>query len=194
MMNVSAWGRFVSTALILLAFVAVGYGLGISRTDAQWPSGLWESNANAMPSPGSMMDAAARGEAISLVTGQIEPNVEALFGLDHLTGNLFCWIVDLKSGQVGAVFSCNVRDALGNAQGDADYAVTTGYVEFRLGRTGNERPADCVVYVGEGNSGRIACYTLVYNKQAMSNGDTTAGELRHIGGASMRNPRSQRDQ
>ena len=71
-----------------------------------------------------------------------------------------------RTGELGAAFETSVTKdlaAVGKAS-DMDYVMVTGTVDFTIGSSNNQKPADSVVYVAEGNSGRVAAYTLMYNK------------------------------
>lgn len=142
-------------------------------------------------------DNAARGEAMSLATGLISNDVEGLFVLDHLTGNLSCIVLSPRNGQAGgSLFSTNVNNDLGAAKaGKKDFLMTTGYINAVVGgRVGQLRPADCVVYVADGNTGQVAGYTLQYNRTFIENGQGQGGQLRLVWKGASRPNAMRRDQ
>ncbi|HMO15449.1 MAG TPA: hypothetical protein PKD64_19405 [Pirellulaceae bacterium] len=108
-------------------------------------------------------DSSTSGKMMSCATGWINENVEGLFVLDHLTGTLFCWVIDPKSGALGASFQTNVTADLSpdGRVADVDYVMVTGSINFSGTQfTGVNRPARTIVYVGEGNSGRVGAYAV----------------------------------
>lgn len=115
-------------------------------------------------------DAAARGKQISLATGFVDDGVEGLFVLDHLSGNLQCWVMNRRSGEIGAVFTGSASAELGGEKGGAvDYVMTTGTVDFIKG-SGQAKPAGCVCYVADGNSGKVVGFGFHYNAQIAAKG------------------------
>ena len=129
-----------------------------------------------------MADTAASGEQLSFATGIIDINLEGLFVLDHLTGTLQCWVVNPRGGGVAGIYSTNVGAALATEkEGKADYVIATGTMDFSgMQRIGNLRPANCVVYVGEGNSGKVVGYSLFFNRTAMLAGRAQGGQLQQV--------------
>ena len=188
MILAKGFGRFVVTGAILMAFVAVGFLVGQNQNQ----DGLIEKPAYANSLP-AVLESAAGGQQMSLATGRIEDGIEALFGLDHLTGDLFCWILSPTTGAVASTFRVNVTGAL-SVDGDADYVLTTGLMDFRIARSGGQRVSHSVVYVSDGNSGRVVGYSLVYDSSALSRGITAAGELTQITRMITRQPGTVRQQ
>ncbi len=181
--------RLLLGGLLMLAFTGVGFYFGAQSRHAAELTTLFESSAFAgSPLMNLARDSAARGKAMSLATGRVEENIDALYGLDHLTGDLFCWILNTRTGEVASTFTFNVNNGLGITDADADYVMATGSMDFNFARTGNERVAQSVVYVGEGNSGKVAGIVLGYERQ------TGVGELRLISTAMTRSADARRDQ
>lgn len=161
-------GSTVVLGLMLLAsaFTAAGIFIG-----SQW---------SAAPAPIAIhADTAARGEAISFSTGRITDDVEGLFVMDHQTGILQCWVVNENTGDIGALYSFNVAAELEiEKAGDADYVVATGQINF-IGnaRVGNDTPAQCICYVGDGNTGRVVGLGLYINKSVLAAREQQEGEM-----------------
>jgi len=99
--------------------------------------------------------------------------------LDHLSGNLQCWVINPKTGGVAAIFAASPATDMGlDKGGDTDYVMCTGGVNFTArGRTGNARPANVICYVADGNSGKVVGYSLVFDRQAAIRGNTQGGML-----------------
>lgn len=118
-------------------------------------------------------DSAASGNNISLASGMVSRDIEALFVLDHMTGNLQCWMLNPNTGAIGGLFGTNVNNDLGVTKaGDADFVITTGRIDTSgRGREGNMRPGASLVYVADGNSGKVIGYGFQFDPQAIARGD-----------------------
>jgi hypothetical protein len=102
---------------------------------------------------------------MAMATGSIDGN-EGLFVLDFITGELQCLVINPKNGKVGGVYRHNVVQNLEIEQGKRpDYLLVTG--ETNLHVAGGA--AQCVVYVGDANTGRYVAYMLPWNRQAAVN-------------------------
>lgn len=183
------FAKFIVTSVVLFAFVAIGYVIG-QRGD----EGGLESTAFATPVSWPL-DNASGGKSLSLATGHIsvQDGVEGLYGLDHLTGDLFCWVLNPGTGAVASTFRTNVNSALG-VDGDADYVMVTGMMDFRIANTGGDTVSDSVVYVGDGNSGKAVGFVLRYDRQAINRGNSGAGRLEAIANMVTRAPGTVRNQ
>ncbi len=116
---------------------------------------------------------------MSIATGRIDNDVEGLFILDHLTGNLIVYVLNARSGQAGAIYRTNVLNDLG-AQGkaDAELLMVTGSFDFTsIRRTGQDRYAQCICYVAESSSGHVAGYTFAFNPTVASRGEPQTGAI-----------------
>lgn len=140
----------VGLMLLASAFTAVGFVVAnrVNKTD----------------SPNSPLilraDAATGGKGMSLATGFVSRDIDALFVLDHLTGNLQCWMLNPQTGAIGGIFRTNVNADLGIGKAsDADFVmVTTRIPTAGRQREGNLRPGEALAYVGDGNTGKVVGY------------------------------------
>ncbi|QEG22524.1 hypothetical protein [Mariniblastus fucicola] len=121
-------------------------------------------------------DSASGGKTISMATGTITADVDGLFILDHLTGGLQCWLLNSRTGNVGGIYVADVNLALGLDKGDPDFVMTTGDFFIR-GNSGSLKAANTVCYVGEGKSGKVAGFSLAYDKAGIQAGKVQRGEL-----------------
>ena len=125
---------------------------------------------------------ASRGESLSMATGQIDNQVEGVFVLDHLTGNLECWVLNSRTGGLAARYRTNVTEDLQMSKaGDADYVMVTGRYFFDGGNRGNLEPGRSICYVGDGNSGKVIGYGLRFDRTAVNSGVPQEGELFIVG-------------
>ena len=122
---------------------------------------------------------AVTGKSMSMATGLIDDQVEGLYVLDHVSGNLQCWTLNARTGAVGGVYRANVAaDLVADKTGVADYVMTTGNFFYDGGVSGNLVPAKSVVYVADVTTGNVVGYGLAYDKQADRRGVVQAGELK----------------
>ena len=76
----------VGVGLALLIGLTTGIGVYVGNRLAQ------DRQFSQLPPIELAAGTAARTKSLSMATGLIDNNVEALFVLDHLTGNLQCWL------------------------------------------------------------------------------------------------------
>ena len=139
-------------------------------------------------------DATSMGKSISVATGWIDDEVEGLYVLDHLTGNLQCWVMNSRSGEVGGVFRGNVNLALGlEGKADPDYVIATGRFDFKNFRQGNLKYANCICYVGESSTGKILAYSFTFDPTTGALGQPQMGDLILIATIPFRDPTLLRD-
>ena len=176
----------------VIGMMTVGYGLGRYHQITQSiPQNEVSFSQNDVSQKGLgsgksvkelFADTAASGDKLSFATGIIDTNLEGLFILDHLTGSLQCWVVNPKNGGVAGIYEANVGAVLASdKEGKADYVLATGIMDFSgMQRIGNLRPANCVVYVGEGNTGKVVGYSLYFNRSLMLSGRAQGGQLQQV--------------
>ena len=75
--------------------------------------GSWVTMSNRQPQfafPSTALNATATdsGENFAICTGSISDEVEGIFTLDFLTGELKGWVFDSRTGQIGGIFMHNV--------------------------------------------------------------------------------------
>jgi len=126
-------------------------------------------------------DAACGGDKIGVATGPVADGQEGLFALDYATGDLFCWVLNPRFGPgFQAQYMTNVQEHLGVKKGEpADYVITTGRID-NSGvpvRPNALKPADCVCYVADGNTGRVAGFSFTWSKNRQNQGGMQEGEL-----------------
>jgi hypothetical protein len=119
------------------------------------------------------------GKSIAMATGVIDEGTEGVFVLDFLTGDLQCWVINPRVGQFTNLFKTNVIGDLGIEQGKTpDYVMTAGIADFRgpasmsFGRS--------IVYVGDGNTGNVACYAVPWSRAAATSAAVQTGPLQRV--------------
>lgn len=138
--------------------------------------------------PTTLLNATAShgSNTMALATGPVSNGVEGLFILDFITGELTCSVLNPRNGALAAGFRANVVADLGVVQGkQPNYLMVTGKADFRV--QGNIRPAQCVVYVADSNTGRWVAYWLPWNRQAEAQNFPQAFPMQVLGKGSARN-------
>jgi hypothetical protein len=134
-------------------------------------------------------EAAARGETLAVATGAIDEDVEGLFTVDFLTGDLQCFVLYVKSSapdKVGGRFVRNVVKDLGMEKGKKPrYLLVTGRANFPHGG-GAVRPAFSAVYVIDDNTGKWAAYVVPWDRPKVVKGTPQTGTLILVGQGSAR--------
>lgn len=158
--------------LALAAIGAVSVGLAAGRWSA--------SAATGAPHPVLTIDAtgSAIGDEFSMATGPVSDEAEGVFVLDHATGLLQCSVLYPRTGQFGANFQANVKEALPAGGKNSKYLMVTGGAQFSSGS--NRAAANCVVYVLDQTSGAYACYGIPFNTSMVNSRAPQMGMLRPL--------------
>ena len=165
----------VSLACGLTLGLMIGVGMLVGALVATQSSGQLQVDWPDVP----LHAMASHGESgITLATGPVDEDAEGVFILDHLTGDLQCWVPSArKPGSFSGIFNHNVLRDLG-VEGDKTpkFVMVTGGINFR-GATGATRPAGTLVYVADANSGNVAVYSIPWNRSMASSGRAQSGSL-----------------
>lgn len=154
----------------LLAGLLVGAGMMVGTIYS-----LNQANRTSQQSPWvpeTLLHASAShsGESMAMATGMVD-DMEGLFVLDYLTGELQCFVpYPMNGGKIGGVFKYNVVSDLGVEQGKKpNYIMVTGMAQFQRG-AGINTPANCAVYVADANTGKFAVYSFLWNRTQARSG------------------------
>jgi hypothetical protein len=153
--------------------LSAGIWLGGARTDGAALPQLSELKLQAMASHGS--------ETFAIATGPIDGDVEGLFTVDYLTGELQCFVINPRFGGLGGWFKTNIAASLEPAKGKKpSYLIATGVFNAKAGTYGNTRPAGCICYVVDANTGEAAAYSFPWSQNAGNTGVTQATDMKLI--------------
>jgi len=170
----STWMLLVGLAMGLL--VGVGMMIGMLAAVRSIP-------ASGSPLAETLLHATAShsGKSMAMATGPIDEEVEGVFILDYLTGDLQCYVINARfPTQWSGMFKYNVIQDLGVEQGkDPNYVMVTGQTQFVRG-SGVATPAMCTLYVMDANSGNFAAYGLAWNRTAARGPQTQTGTLTRL--------------
>ncbi|MBN2477048.1 MAG: hypothetical protein JXB62_20745 [Pirellulales bacterium] len=144
--------RFRHHRIVWLAVGLIG-GLALSSV---WP----ETPLHAV--------ATDRFDTFAMATGPLDENVEAVFFLDFLTGDLRAVALG-KQGKFNAFYEYNVLNDLGiDPSKNPRFLMVTGVANLqRMGQ--RMYPGNSVVYVAEITTGRVAAYGIPWNAAMYNN-------------------------
>ncbi|MBI1248693.1 hypothetical protein GC197_12740 [bacterium] len=158
------WMASFATGSVMTALVVVGMTLGMrmSSPPAEIPVKAAVS---------------AWAETMCAATGRIDEEMEGLFTLDSLTGDLQCTVLNGRTTKFAGLFRKNILQDLGvEATKKPEFMLLTGGAMFP-GQSGNTQPADCVVYVIDSTSGRFAVYGVPWQRTQAARGAPQQGVL-----------------
>jgi hypothetical protein len=109
-------------------------------------------------------------DTFSIATGPVEGDYEAVYFLDHLTGDLHAYVIGRSAsapGGVGVIQHC-FRNVLQDFKTEDDktpkFIMATGLCDLtRGGRTGTMLPSRSLLYVADVASGLAGVYGVFYN-------------------------------
>jgi hypothetical protein len=126
------------------------------------------------------------GTNVAVATGPVSEDVDGIYILDYLTGNLQCWVYNPRLGQFGGKFETNVFQQL-PASKNAEFLLVTG-ASNAVQASGNSRPAASNVYVVDTRSGAFAGYSFMWSRPMEVGGQFQKGNFGWIGGDYFRLP------
>jgi len=130
-------------------------------------------------------------DTFSMATGPVEGEYEAVYFLDHLTGDLHAYVIGrLANGGYGVLQHC-YRKVLDDFEPEGDktpkFLMATGLCDLTRGAgRGGNMPSRSVLYIADVTSGKAGVYALPYNSTVHVSGRPTAGELVLITGFPIR--------
>jgi len=173
--RIRSWGTLaagVAIGLTLGGAMTVGVLLG-QRSQSAVPSSWSDLKLKAMSTHGT--------DTFAIATGSVDDDVEGLYTLDFLTGDLQCFVINPRTGKFGGWFKANVAAHLGAEKGKKpNYLLTTGMINVQ-GYGGNQRPAASLCYVVDANTGDVAAFSFPWAKSATAAGMAQATEMALVG-------------
>jgi hypothetical protein len=159
---------------ILLAALTLGLALG-GATTAGIMFSRQSQPAAVIPALADLQlkaSATHGADTYAIATGPVDEDVEGLFTLDFVTGDLNCFVYNPRALSVGGRFYINVNDPkiFGAKKGKKpNFLITTGTLNAGA-TTGGARLAGSLVYVVDVNSGEVAVFGFPWNKAVTNNG------------------------
>lgn len=116
-------------------------------------------------------------DSFAIATGLVQDEIEAIYFLDFLTGDLRAAVLSFQTGKFLSFFTYNVSsDLMQPGTKNPRYLLVTGIADFRRG-FGNIQPGRSVIYVAEATSGQIAAYAMPWAPQLQTSGRPQTGNL-----------------
>lgn len=116
-----------------------------------------------------------RYDNFAIATGALDNDIEAVYFLDFLTGDLMGAALGIQSGKFIAFYKYNI---LGDFQVDASrnprFLMVTGFANLVRGAS-RMRPANSVVYIAELTSGKVAAYSIPWDPNSHRRNQPVSG-------------------
>jgi hypothetical protein len=167
---------------MLAAGLAIGLTMGGAMTLGVWLGQQGPAAAVSDWSDLKLKAMASHGtDTFAIATGSVDDDVEGLYTLDFLTGDLQCFVINPRTGKFGGWFKTNVASHLGVEKGKKpSYLLATGLINVQ-GYGGNQRPAHSLCYVVDANTGDVAAFSFPWAKSATAAGMAQATEMALVG-------------
>jgi hypothetical protein len=131
-----------------------------------------------LPSNSAHGVATDRYENFAIATGPLDNEVEAVYFLDFLTGDLKAAVLNINTGTFTAFYSYNILQDLGiDPAKNPRYLMVTGVADLRRVGGSNVRPGASVVYIAELTTGKIAAYAVPWSPDLHKRGAPFQGAL-----------------
>lgn len=158
------------------ALLVVGMALGAALV-ACWHGATSVPQARAVATHGS--------DNFAIATGLVDSEIEALFFLDYLTGDLRAAIVNRRNAQFTAYYEYNVMADFQGMSDQPKFLMVTGLAGLVRG-AGPAQLGECLVYVAEASSGQVAAYAVPYNSTLQASGAPQRGRFIRVAQGSFR--------
>jgi hypothetical protein len=113
----------------------------------------------------------------AICTGTIDPEIEAVYLLDYVTGDLKAAVLSINTRMFNTYYSYNIsKDFSPNGIKNPRYLMVSGFADMR--RSVAVPIGQGVIYIAEMTSGQVACYGLPWSPgRQSSNAPVTATVL-----------------
>ncbi len=159
-----------------LVAVAIGLVAGLAL------SGLW-------PQAPLYALATDRTDSYAMATGPLDVDVEAVYMLDFLTGDLKAVVLGQQAGSWTGFFRANVATDLQiDPQKNPKFMMVTGMIALRRAGGSRLQPSNSVCYVAEITTGKLAAYAIRWSPSMYRANQPQSGDLRCIAITRFRQP------
>jgi hypothetical protein len=151
-----------------LVAVAIGLLGGLAL------SGLW-------PHAPLYALATDRSDSYGMATGPLDVEVEAVYFLDFLTGDLKAIVLGQQPGTWTGYFRANVAaDLQIDPQKNPKFMMVTGMIALRRSGGSRLQPSNSVLYVAEITTGKVAAYAVAWSPSMYKANQPQSGELKCV--------------
>jgi hypothetical protein len=128
-----------------------------------------------------------RSDTYAIATGPVDSEVEAVYILDFLTGDLGALVLGKQARTWTGIFKCNVSADLNiDPQKNPKFLMVTGMAGLRRAGGARAQPSSAVCYVAEVTSGQIAAYAIPWSPGMYAAGQVQKGPLVLVGAVPFR--------
>lgn len=128
-----------------------------------------------------------RTDTYAIATGPVDAEVEAVYILDFLTGDLGAVVLGKKPLSWSGMFRTNVtRDLSVDPQKNPKYLMVTGVAGLRRSGGSRQQPSSAVCYVAEVSSGMIAAYAIPWQPSLYAASQVQSSQLILVGATHFR--------
>jgi hypothetical protein len=130
-----------------------------------------------------------RTDTYAIATGPVDAEVEAVYLLDFLTGDLTAVVLGKQPGAWSGFFRRNVSaDLTIDPQKNPKYMMVTGMAGLRRAGGTRVQPSNAVCYVAEVGSGKLAAYAVPWSPSQFSAGQMQTAPLVLVSATHFRQP------
>jgi hypothetical protein len=122
-----------------------------------------------------------RIDTFGMATGPVDAEVEAVYLLDFLTGDLKAVVLGKQPGTWTGFFEINVANDMGiDSRQNPKFMLVTGLCNLRRGGGTRLQPSSAMCYVAEVTSGKVAAYTIPWSPSQYAAGQPQSGEIKRV--------------
>ena len=122
-----------------------------------------------------------RSDTFAIATGFVDADIEAVYFLDFLTGDLRAAVLGVNGAFTG-FYEYNVREDLRVDAGKTPkFQIVTGMVNVRRTANARSRASAAAVYVAEANTGVVAAYAIPWARESYNSGQVVKAALVRLG-------------
>lgn len=128
-----------------------------------------------------------RTDTYAIATGPVDAEVEAIYFLDFLTGDLGALVLGKKPLTWTGFFKANVSADLAiDPQKNPKFLMVTGVNGLRRAGGSRQQPSTAVCYVAEVTSGKVAAYAIPWQPPLYAAGQVQTAPLVMVGATHFR--------
>jgi hypothetical protein len=123
-----------------------------------------------------------RTDTYAIATGPVDSEVEAVYFLDFLTGDIVALVLGKQPNMWSGFFRYNVSADLGlDPQKNPKLMMVTGLAGLRRSGGSRAQPSSAACYVADVSSGVVAAYVVPWSPPMYAAGQTQQGQLVRVG-------------